>query len=86
MDEKVMRKDRSGWRSFLRPVLVFFSLMLLLCVSANAQEFRVKAYTDKNRILIGEPLLLTLEVKALHKIKVPSFSIDSIPHFEFLNK
>lgn len=65
-------------------ILVVLGL-LLLTFTAPAQEATVKASVDKQKILIGEPLLLKLEIKA-DKGKEPSFRLDSIPHFEFLKK
>lgn len=51
-----------------------------------AQPVAVRAYTDKNKVLLGEPFWLTLEVKTLNGVKAPEFKVDSIPHFEFLVK
>ncbi|MBO9620065.1 MAG: hypothetical protein J7539_13635 [Niabella sp.] len=65
-------------------ILVVLGL-LLLTFSARAQEAPVKATVDKQKILIGEPLLLKLEVKA-DKGNTASFRLDTIPHFEFLKK
>ena len=62
--------------------------ILLACSSlAMAQETPVvKASIDKNEILIGEPLRLTLDVKStmVSGNLLPQF--DSIPHFETIEK
>lgn len=44
----------------------------------------VKASIDRNQILIGEPIQFTLEVNIPEKESIRFFSVDSIPHFEFL--
>lgn len=64
--------------------IVFFTVGLFATV--NAQPVAVHAYTDKNKVLLGEPFWLTLEVKTLNGARAPVFKVDSIPHFEFLVK
>lgn len=44
----------------------------------------IKASLDKSKILIGEPLLLTIEASFPATFKTNFFDIDSITHFEFL--
>jgi hypothetical protein len=62
-------------------------ILLAGCFPVQAQETpSVKASVDKNQILIGEPLRLTLDVKspmASGNI-LPQF--DSLPHFEMIEK
>jgi hypothetical protein len=68
--------------------IIFFSLSLLIVHDAIAQEGRnsIKASVNKNRILIGEPLELNVEVD-LHPMSGLRFpQIDSMPHFELLEK
>lgn len=60
--------------------------LFMMALASGAQEVLVKASVDKQKILIGEPLLLKLEVRAPDKGDVPSFNLDTIPHFEFLKK
>ena len=45
-----------------------------------------KATVDKNRILIGEPIQLNLEARVAAGSAILWFSIDSIPHFEWVDK
>lgn len=45
-----------------------------------------KATVDKHRILIGEPVLLTIEVQIPEKEPIRFVSMDSIEHFEWLGK
>ncbi len=65
-----------------------FSLGILFTVLlGNAQQkIIVRAGVDRNKILIGEPIQLTLEVDIPENQPIRFFSIDSIPHFEFLQK
>ena len=44
----------------------------------------IRASVDKNKILIGEPLLLTVEASFPGSFKTSFFDIDTFPHFEFL--
>ena len=46
----------------------------------------VKATVNRNRILIGEPIQVTLEAKAPLGDDISWFPGDSIPHFEFVQK
>jgi hypothetical protein len=46
----------------------------------------VKATVNRNQILIGEPVQLTLEVKVPLGTDISWFPQDSIPHFEFVEK
>jgi BatD DUF11 like domain len=64
-------------------------LLILLGCSGSllAQEnISVKASIDKNQILIGEPIRLSIDVKSpmVSGNQMPQF--DSIPHFELIEK
>lgn len=61
-----------------------FLVAALLGFSQNIPA--VKATVDRNRILIGEPILLTLESTSPAGATVNWFAQDSIPHFEFIEK
>jgi hypothetical protein len=71
---------------------IFHKAILLLFFSgasifSNAQnKTTVKASIDKNKILIGEPIKLSVEVNIPRNDAVRFFTIDSLPHFEFLEK
>jgi LPXTG-motif cell wall-anchored protein len=71
--------------SFYR--LIFPIFFLFTAQTTNAQvNTTIKAMVDKNKILIGEPLQLTIEAN-LPAGSVTSFvHIDTIDHFELLNK
>jgi len=65
-------------------LLVFFSTCAIV---SNAQvAATIKASVDKNKILIGEPLQLTIEA-SLTPEAIKFFNVfDSIQHFEILDK
>ncbi len=63
------------------PVFLFFAQAVIAQGVAS-----VKASVDKNRILIGEPLLLTIEIYSSPGSAKELLSLDSIDHFEFLEK
>ena len=60
----------------------FFSVLF----SAAQKNISIKASVDKNKILIGEPIRLTIEEQISGKAAIISFQIDSLAHFEFLEK
>ncbi len=62
-------------------VLIVFSFQYI-----SAQSVSAKASIDSGDILIGEPIRLVLEVSVPHGVKVDWFPLDSIPHFEFIDK
>lgn len=66
---------------------IFSFAMLFAVLLANAQQKTiVRASVDRNKILIGEPIQLTLEVDIPENQPILFFNLDSIPHFEFLQK
>lgn len=68
----------------------FIQLVLILLVVTNGivaqTNVSVSATIHKKRILIGEPIQVTLEAKAPSNAAMAWFPIDSIPHFEFIEK
>jgi hypothetical protein len=67
--------------------IVFMGILLAGSGSALAQETPVvKVSIDKNQILIGEPIRLSIDVKSpmVSGNQLPQF--DSIPHFELIEK
>ncbi|MBO9594092.1 MAG: hypothetical protein J7599_14385 [Niabella sp.] len=64
---------------------VLYLLTVGVHASLYAQGPSVTASVDKNKILLGEPVLLTLEIRAPAGDKVQPLKLDSIPHFEFLS-
>jgi len=71
----------------------FFNTTILVTV-ASFLSFRVaaqiktvvKATVNRTQILIGEPIRLTLETDVPEHEPIRFFQLDSIPHFEFLNR
>lgn len=64
-------------------------LLLLVLSSALAvaqSRITVFATVDKNKILIGEHINLTLKADIPENEAIRFFTIDSLPHFEFLEK
>jgi hypothetical protein len=63
------------------------SLLLLAVLRADAQQkTTVKATVDKNKILIGQPILLTLETDIPENEPIHFFTIDTLPHFEVIER
>lgn len=65
------------------------SILLFLCaaISSHAQDkTTVRASVDRNSILIGEPVRLTIEANFPITRPIHFINIDSLPHFEFLEK
>ncbi len=69
-----------------RRLLVVFFLFATGLRSAAQTTAAVKATVDKTRILIGEPLQLSIEVQIPEKEPIRFVAVDSIAHFEWLEK
>jgi hypothetical protein len=65
---------------------IFFLLLLSTALWAAAQKTVIKATVDRNKILIGEPIRLTLEADIPENEAIRFFIIDTIPHFEIVEK
>ncbi len=66
---------------------IFFLFLVVAATTVIAQSATVvKASVDKSSILIGEPLQLTIEVQIAANEPIRFVSIDTIEHFEFLEK
>jgi LPXTG-motif cell wall-anchored protein len=75
----------------MRNNLIYIAIIscatFLIELSAHAQQkTEVKATVDRSQILIGEPIHLTLEVDVPEHEPIRFFQVDSLPHFEFLNR
>ncbi len=67
-------------------ILSLFSFLFFAIVSHSQNKIAIKANVDKNHILIGEQIHFNLEADfPLHE-PMRFFLIDSIPHFEILEK
>ncbi|MFI5154538.1 MAG: hypothetical protein ACHQEM_00040 [Chitinophagales bacterium] len=67
--------------------ILFILAMMMVAPGASAQEgITTKASVDRNSILIGEPIQFSLEVHAPLGTEFNWFRLDSIPHFEIIDK
>jgi hypothetical protein len=67
--------------------VLFFYALLVNAAAVNAQSsVTIKATSDKNKILLGEPIILTIEASFPSQAAISFIAIDTIPHFEFLEK
>jgi hypothetical protein len=62
-----------------------FLCCFLATLRVDAQIVQASVTTDKEKILLGEPFWLTLEIRT-QDTSLFRFKPDSIPHFEFLKK
>lgn len=65
-------------------LLFYFFFSPLICISQIT--VKVRADVDRNTILIGERLKLTIEADIPENQPIRFFLIDSIDHFEFIDK
>lgn len=79
-----MLQIRSVMLRLRKNILLFVFILASQVVAAQAAL--VKASTDKDTILLGEPFWLTLEIRAPQNSNIEPFRVDSIEHFEFLKK
>lgn len=67
-------------------IKIFTGLLLLLASPIlEAQDIMVKASVSKDRILIGEPIVLKLEAEIPKNSETGWFKVDSLAHFEYLD-
>ena len=60
--------------------------LLFFTVFSTYSQVSVKASVDRDKILIGEPITLTLQAYAPLGEPVTWFALDTIPRFEFISK
>ena len=65
-------------------ILLFF-LSVITAQVCMAQAGSASATIDRNKILIGEPITLTLEATLPADVTPQWFQLDSIPHFEYID-
>ena len=70
---------------FKKQILFLSSLFFVQLVFAQGGA-TIKATVDKGRILIGEPIQLTIEAYLSPELIKKFIDIDSIEHFEFIEK
>jgi hypothetical protein len=69
-----------------KPYVFFFISMLCMLQAAAQKSETAAATTDKTSILIGQPLQLTLEATFSNPHTPSFFQLDSLQHFEILNR
>lgn len=71
----------------LKLVHCLICLLLLNCtfVFSSGQQVSVRASIDRNEILIGEPIRLQLKASLPAETNAKWFSLDTLPHFEFIS-
>lgn len=62
------------------------ALMLLSTISDAQSVTTIQVRADRQRILIGEPIQLTLQADIPETAPIRFFRIDTLPHFEILNR
>jgi hypothetical protein len=67
---------------FRKIILAGGSFFLCLFLHAQKESF-IRAQTDKQKILLGEPFTLSIDARTGHGTRFPR--IDSFSHFEFLD-
>lgn len=69
--------------------LIHYLICLILLngtfLFSSAQQVSVRAFVDRSEILIGEPIRLQLEASLPAETDAKWFSLDTIPHFEFIS-
>lgn len=65
---------------------IIAGICLFACSFGARAQVLVKASIDRDKILVGENIVLTLDVRAPLGETVTWFNLDTIPHFEFVNK
>ena len=66
--------------------IIFLFLLQACFFSAFSQDSPAKVFFDRDRILIGEPIRLVFQAEVPTGVSAGLFTLDSIPHFEFIDK
>src|SRR5690606_17334933 len=67
--------------------LILFLLVVFCNLHLRAQELtRIPVKADRTAILIGEPITLSLQADIPENAPIRFFRIDSLPHFEVLDR
>lgn len=79
MDVDLMRNN-----FFYKAVFTIISFFAVVCC-ASQQTTTLSATVDRSKIVIGEPIRLQLSADIPEHDPIRFFSLDTIPHFEFLS-
>ena len=69
---------------FFRNKRIGCTLPMLLACLLSVGQVLVRSSVDKDYILVGEPVKLTVEARLPLGEKVKWFQLDTIPHFEWI--
>ncbi len=69
-----------------KKLIIWIIILLAAATAVQAQEVRVKASIDRNKILIGEPIQLRLDVEIPQNTAMGWFHLDTLPHFQFITR
>jgi hypothetical protein len=72
--------------SIRRKKILFILSFCMAGMFLQAQDVRVKATANRDRILIGEPVILQFEAEFPPTEEISWFTLDSIPHFDIIEK
>ncbi len=91
VEEIIMSKKQTGIEiqqpQFHKSAVPFiFVCVFLLCGTVFGQSVYVKASIDRNKILIGEPIRLSLEASVPQGQNASWFAVDSIPGFDIIER
>lgn len=76
--------DKAYMSRFVRYIIA--GICLLICSARAHAQVLVKASVDRDKIVVGEPIIFTLDVRTPLGQDVTWFNLDTLPHFEFLDK
>jgi hypothetical protein len=68
------------------PHIILLIALSVNCIICYSQSAWVKVSANRDKILIGEPIELKLEALVPADAPVKWFPLDSLPHFEFIDK
>ncbi len=71
----------------ITPHIITVIVSIFFCAFGFSQaEVSVRASVNRDKIMIGEPIALKLEAKVPNSADAKWFPVDSIAHFEFIDK
>lgn len=77
------RPGNSGITRVCQRILLLATFILFVAFGSAQQKPSIKVTIDKTKIIIGEPAQLVIETESAKPLFI---KLDTIPHFEFLEK
>jgi hypothetical protein len=71
---------------YSNPHIIVIIVLLCCCTVSFSQSVMVRASANKDKIIIGEPIEVKLDVMVPAGAAVKWFPLDSIAHFEYIDK